>query len=405
MSTTMSQRRARTSRGDTAPRVLMYITVVALAAATLLTFAAIQSAARPEWIKLGVLCALSILSFPSRGKGLTGKATLSFASILFLASVALVGPLGAALVGAISPLGGLTEQPLPRRVFNVSMNLIIAGFAAFVYLWCGGHTVSGSMGRSQLLLNVGLPLIVADLAMCMANAFLLAGVMKLASGIPIRRFVTTMLTSSGPAYVGYGLIGYLFAILWEPANVGPASALLVLSPLFVARWAFVQYGEENSAHERTLRALVAAVETKDPRTRGHSERVAKLCDLIAGAMGLNHTDIASLRYAGMLHDVGILAIPSRVLRRDDGLSDNERALIRRHPTEWRRDHSEHRVPQAGTSRHRTPPRAIRRARISLRTGWRRHSYLCADRGRRRCVRVTDHDEHWPVHVARRRGAG
>ena len=60
--------------------------------------------------------------------------------------------------------------------------------------------------------------------------------------------------------------------------VGPFSALLVLSPLFVARWAFVQYGDENNAHERTLSALVAAVETKDARTRGHSERVARLCD-------------------------------------------------------------------------------------------------------------------------------
>ena len=63
--------------------------------------------------------------------------------------------------------------------------------------------------------------------------------------------------------------------------------------------------------------LVAAVETKDARTRGHGERVAKLCDLIAEAMGLNHTDTASLRYAGMLHDVGILSVPSRILRKVD----------------------------------------------------------------------------------------
>jgi putative nucleotidyltransferase with HDIG domain len=102
--------------------------------------------------------------------------------------------------------------------------------------------------------------------------------------------------------------------------------------LFVARWAFVQYGDENNAHERTLNALVAAVETKDARTRGHSERVAHLCDIIAGALGLNHTEIASLRYAGMLHDVGILGVPSRVLRKVDGLSGAERQWIRQHPT-------------------------------------------------------------------------
>ena len=167
--------------------------------------------------------------------------------------------------------------------------------------------------------------------MCLLNALVLSGVMRLTRGIPVRRFVATMLTSSGPAYVGYGLIGYLFVILWVPASVGPFSALLVLSPLFVARWAFVQYGDENNAHERTLRALVAAVETKDARTSGHSERVARLCDVIAGAMGLSHTDIASLRYAGMLHDVGILAIPSRILRKVDGLNEARTRPDPQHP--------------------------------------------------------------------------
>ena len=69
-----------------------------------------------------------------------------------------------------------------------------------------------------------------------------------------------------------------------------------------------------------------------PRTRGHSARVAKLCDLIAGAMGLNHTDIASLRYAGMLHDVGILGVPSRSCARSMTSATRELASIRQHPT-------------------------------------------------------------------------
>jgi putative nucleotidyltransferase with HDIG domain len=311
--------------------LMAYIAVVALMATGLLALAALWSDHRPDWVKLSVLCVLSVLSFPSRGKGLAGKTTLSYASIIFLASAALVGPLGASIVGAVSPLGGLKEQTLPKRLFNVSMNLIIAGLAGFVYQACGGADLSMVRGTPQLLTHVGLPLMVADLAMCLSNAVLLAGVMRLDRGIPVRRFVATMLTSSGLAYVGYGLIGYLFAILWIPAGVGPFSAILVLSPLFVARWAFVQYGEENNAHERTLNALVAAVETKDPRTRGHSERVARLCELIAGAMGLNHTDIASLRYAGMLHDVGILGVPSRILHKIDDLSDAEMATIRQHP--------------------------------------------------------------------------
>ena len=294
--------------------------------------AALTAGWQMDWLALGVLGIMSIVSFAARGKDLVGKAALSFASIIILTSVALLGPLGAAVVGAVSPLGGLREQSLPRRVFNIAMNSLLAGFAGLIYLRVGGLEVSQAMSRGELLGRVGMPLLAADFAMCLLNAVVLSGVMKLTRGIPVRRFVAAMLTSSGPAYVGYGLIGYLFAILWIPAGVGPFSAILVLSPLFVARWAFVQYGEENNAHERTLNALVAAVETKDPRTRGHSARVARLCDLIAGAMGLNHTDIASLRYAGMLHDVGLLGVPSRVLRKVDDLSDAEKASVRQHPT-------------------------------------------------------------------------
>ena len=312
--------------------MLVYVGLVAVVAVALFVPAARVEPFPSDWFMLGVFCTLSLISWRSKGERVEQRTALSFASILYLAAVALLGPFGAAVVGAASPLAGLRQQQPQQRVFNVGMNVIIAGVAGFVYIWAGGVRVNGSMTRSELIFRVGMPLIAADLAMCFLNAVVLSGVMKLTRGIPIRRFVTAMLTSSGPAYVGYGLIGYLFAILWIPAGVGPFSAILVLSPLFVARWAFVQYGEENNAHERTLNALVAAVETKDPRTRGHSARVARLCDLIAGAMGLNHTDIASLRYAGMLHDVGLLGVPSRVLRKVDDLSDAEKASVRQHPT-------------------------------------------------------------------------
>ena len=137
----------------------------------------------------------------------------------------------------------------------------------------------------MLLIRVGLPLIAADLAMCLAQRGSAVWRHAAHARDTCRRFVAAMLTSSGPAYVGYGLIGYLFAILWVPAGVGPFSALLVLSPLFVARWAFVQYGEENNAHERTLNAVGGGGGDQGPRTRGHSERVARLCDLIAGRWG------------------------------------------------------------------------------------------------------------------------
>lgn len=132
-------------------------------------------------------------------------------------------------------------------------------------------------------------------------------------------------------YLAYGLFGVSLAVLWEGADVGAAAALLLLLPLFVARWAYSQYAEEQRAYDRTVRALMAAVETKDVYTRGHSERVSAASVLIARAIGMREDRVHSLRYAGMLHDVGKLGVPTRVLQKNGRLTEGEFAAIQRHP--------------------------------------------------------------------------
>ena len=282
-------------------------------------------------LTLLVLCLLGVLGTASQERNVGGRITFSFASIILIAAVALVGPFGAAVVGASTYLLVFTRQRLEVRFFNIGMTSAIGAVGGFVYLMAGGlRHVSDSMGVGPLLLHVGVPLMVADVVICLLNAVILSGIVRLTQGTPMRRFVLGMLGTSGPAYIGYGLIGFLFVILWVPARVGPASALLILAPLFVARWAFVQYGDELRAHERTLSALVAAVETKDLYTRGHSERVAHLCDLMAGSLALSHQHTEALRFAGMLHDIGKLAIPTRVLRRADSPSDTDLLSITTH---------------------------------------------------------------------------
>jgi len=280
---------------------------------------------------LAVLCVLGILGSASQERDVGGRIGFSFSSIILLAAVALTGPFGAAVVGAVTCLVVLDKQRLQVRVFNSGMTSAIGSAGGFVYLLTGGTTgVADVGGVGPLLLHVGFPLMFADVAICLLNAVILSGIVRLTQGTPMRRFILGMLGTSGPAYIGYGLIGFLFVILWVPAGVGPASAVLILAPLFVARWAFVQYGDEQRAHERTLSALAAAVETKDVYTRGHSERVARLCDLIAGSLVLSHQDTEALRFAGILHDIGKLAIPTRVLRDTDQPSGADLAAIADH---------------------------------------------------------------------------
>jgi len=285
-----------------------------------------------DMVALLVLCGMGILGESVRESDVGRRTGLSFTSIVSLTSVALLGPFGAAVVGAVAHLLELNKHPFQVRVFNSGMTSAFGAVGGFVYVLTGGAIGAiGVRGVGPILMHVGAPLMLADVVICLLNALILSGIVRLTQGTPIRRFVLGMLGTSGPSYVGYGVIGLLFVILWVPAGVGPASAMLILAPLFVARWAFMQYGDEQRAHERTLSALVAAVETKDLYTRGHSERVAILCNLMASSLALNQQDTEALRFAGMLHDIGKLAIPTRVLRKDAGVSDTDLATIASHP--------------------------------------------------------------------------
>jgi len=80
-----------------------------------------------------------------------------------------------------------------------------------------------------------------------------------------------------------------------------------------------------------LTALVYALEAKDKYTSGHSQRVAEISVAIAREMGLSRQDIAGIRLAGLIHDIGKIGIRASVLNKPDRLNDNEHQHIKTHP--------------------------------------------------------------------------
>lgn len=72
------------------------------------------------------------------------------------------------------------------------------------------------------------------------------------------------------------------------------------------------------------------VESRDPYTHGHQERVAEISSVIAYAMGLPEYCVEAVRMAALVHDVGKLSVPSEILSRPGKLSDVEFELIRTH---------------------------------------------------------------------------
>src|SRR6201999_4592845 len=88
---------------------------------------------------------------------------------------------------------------------------------------------------------------------------------------------------------------------------------------------------QQRAYEATVSALCQAVETKDFYTRGHSERVSKGSVMIAKEIGMHTERVEAIRFAGMLHDVGKLGVPTAVLQKSGKLTDDEYAAIQLHP--------------------------------------------------------------------------
>lgn len=81
----------------------------------------------------------------------------------------------------------------------------------------------------------------------------------------------------------------------------------------------------------TISALALAVDAKDRYSRGHLDRVADHCVVIARKLGLDAQDIQTLRDAARLHDLGKIGIPDEVLQKKGSLNDQEWALMRKHP--------------------------------------------------------------------------
>jgi HD-GYP domain-containing protein (c-di-GMP phosphodiesterase class II) len=81
----------------------------------------------------------------------------------------------------------------------------------------------------------------------------------------------------------------------------------------------------------SIRMIAAAVDEKDPYTRGHSGRVAKYSELLGDAMGLNDQELDTLRISALLHDVGKIGVDDRVLKKPGKLTDEEFELMKQHP--------------------------------------------------------------------------
>lgn len=308
------------------PRIAWLYVGAVVAAAVIVLAAGPYS--QIDWAQIAVLGLLLIACESAatllNPRGLSWSAN----TMASLAAVVLCGPVGAALVSC-GTLLALRRGPSPaQRLFNTAMYVLSSYLAGRTYIALGGHV--GTPGPSDFPGLIG-PFAAAAAAGVAVNFLLLQAVFWLTRepgealgrdrvGLDIKLWLTDL---------GYGAFGVLIAALWSV--LGPFTPVLVLVPVLVARWAVAQFAAQQRAYEATVSALCQAVETKDFYTRGHSERVSRGAVMIGTEIGMRPERVGAIRYAGMLHDVGKLGVPTSVLQKRGSLTDDEYAAIQLHP--------------------------------------------------------------------------
>ncbi|MDX2269197.1 MAG: HD-GYP domain-containing protein [Bryobacter sp.] len=92
----------------------------------------------------------------------------------------------------------------------------------------------------------------------------------------------------------------------------------------------------EEAYVNFMGALAEALDARDPYTAGHSRRVADYSLRIARAMGMGEEEMETLRIGAMLHDIGKIGVPDRILHKHEKLTDEEFAIIQQHPVTGKR---------------------------------------------------------------------
>ena len=92
-----------------------------------------------------------------------------------------------------------------------------------------------------------------------------------------------------------------------------------------------EFTDELESAENVICTLGLSVESRDPYTEGHCERLSRYaCDL-GGHLGLDQESLVALRRGGYLHDLGKIAVPDEILKKGSNLTPAEWEIMKKHP--------------------------------------------------------------------------
>jgi putative nucleotidyltransferase with HDIG domain len=252
--------------------------------------------------------------------------TVTIGSILDLGAIVLFGPW---IAGAMDLVTTVFAQVVWLRRRPAEALLHAGLYAATTVLAGAAFLAAGGV--------LGAPRLPTDLL-----AVLLSGSLYFVLNTGAVSFVLGARSGEHPAFVWRrqfrdGLPLYVlsigFALLFAEVRIhaGLAGVLLLVLPLFLARYALRLYADLKEDLISFVRALSVALDAVDPYTHDHSVRVAAYSVRVARRLGIPESEVEMIQYAALVHDIGKIAQRPDVIRKPDALDEEERRLMMRHP--------------------------------------------------------------------------
>ena len=262
-----------------------------------------------------------------------GSSSITFLPLL--ASVQLFGPAaGTVLVLTTISFAEffVRRKGAFRGTFNVAQSVVATTFAGWAFLLLKGSALEGPSPAQGVDITGQLwPFVTFGLAFLALNHAAVSLAITLSQELPFRRVWDQVLRSSGASLNDVLISPIALAVAFLYVQFGIIGILVVILPMLFIRYSYLTTSRLRDANEDQLTALVKAIETRDPYTSGHSQRVSRLARQIADELGLARLVAERVETAALLHDIGkIEAIYTDILRKEGSLTAEERAIIESH---------------------------------------------------------------------------
>ncbi|MBI2887351.1 MAG: HD domain-containing protein [Chloroflexi bacterium] len=279
----------------------------------------------------------------------TQRMRVSVGLAVTTANLTLFSPPLAALIISVASLSArdLTgKTDLSKLLFNRSMFALCGGAGAVVFQYVNG------LNPGQEVWWFIVASLVAAVCYGTLNTLLVAIAVAFSSGRSV--YAVWRSASSTLTHVSYLTLGAYGATLsLTYTRVSPLAVVLLGLPLVAS-----YYGLRNSAlvrqfYTQVVQSLADSLDLREHETAGHTQRIAVFAQRLGAVCGMRGGSLESLYVAGLLHDVGKLGMPDRVLLKPGSLTAEEWEVARRHPADGAQllEPYEHLREVAGIVRH------------------------------------------------------